>query len=34
MYNCTEMFCCKTQNERKVHKNLLTKMKQIGIVNL
>lgn len=34
MYNYTEMFCCKTQNTRKVHKNLLTKIKQIDIVNL
>lgn len=34
MYNYAEMFCCKTQNARKVHKNLLTEIKQIGIVNL
>ncbi len=34
MYNYTEMFCCKTQNARKMHKNLLTKIKRIGIVNL
>lgn len=34
MYNYTEMFCCKTQNTRKMHKNPLTKIKQIGIVNL
>lgn len=34
MYNYTEIFYCKTQNTRKVHKNPLTKMKQIGIVNL
>ena len=32
MYNYTEMFCYKTQNARKVHKNPLTKIKQIGIV--
>ena len=34
MYNYTEMFYCKAQNARKVHKKPLTKMKQIGIVNL
>lgn len=34
MYNYTETFCYKTQNARKVHKNPLTKMEQIGIVNL
>ncbi len=34
MYNYTEMFYCKTQNARKMHKNPLTKIKQIGIVNL
>ena len=34
MYNYTEIFCYKTQNAMKVHKNPLTKMKQIGIVNL
>lgn len=34
MYNYTEMFYCKTQNTRKMHKNPLTKIKQIGIVNL
>lgn len=34
MYNYTEMFYCKTQNAREMHKNPLTKMKQIGIVNL
>lgn len=34
MYNYTEMFCYKTQNTRKVHKNPLTKIKRIGIVNL
>ena len=34
MYNYTEMFCYKTQNTRKMYKNSLTKIKQIGIVNL
>ena len=34
MYNYTEMFCYKTQNTRKMHKTPLTKIKQIGIVNL
>lgn len=34
MYNYTEMFCYKTQNTRIMHKNPLTKIKQIGIVNL
>lgn len=34
MYNYTEILCYKTQNARKMHKNLLTKIKRIGIVNL
>lgn len=34
MYKYTENLYCKTQKQKKMHKNPLTKTKRIGIVNL